>query len=76
MNEFINALKKNDKDKIKSLPKADLHNHAVFSCRRDYLIQNNVVIPKSENITSISTLISFARNYIKPLQNNIDGLNV
>ena len=74
MNEFINALKKNDKDKIKSLPKADLHNHAVFSCSRDYLIKNNVIIPKSESVTDISTLISFARCYIKPLQNNIDGL--
>ncbi len=74
MKDFIEALISMRKDNLIKFPKADLHNHAVFSCDRDYLSDNNIDIPKSEAVTDISSLINFARKYIKPLQNNIDGL--
>ena len=74
MDDFITALKSENKQKLIIVPKADLHNHAVFSCDRDYLNANNILIPKSETVVDITSLISFARNYIKPLQNNISGL--
>ena len=74
MKDFIEALGSMRKDNLIKFPKADLHNHAVFSCDRDYLSDNNIDIPKSEVVTDIASLISFARKYIKPLQNNIDGL--
>jgi len=73
---FIEALKNSDKEKLRLIPKADLHNHAVFSCDREYLVQNNIDIPLDQRVNNISDLINFARKYIKPLQNNKDGLSM
>ncbi len=36
---------------MKKLPKADLHDHAVFSCDREYLVRNGIAIPSNEKIT-------------------------
>ena len=74
MEDFIDALKGQNKQKLITIPKADLHNHAVFSCDRKYLEANKVRIPKSDEVRDITSLINFARNYIKPLQNNISVL--
>ena len=73
---FIESLKNLDKEKLAMIPKADLHNHAVFSCGRDYLAMNNVDIPLDQRVNNISDLINFARKYIKPLQNNKEGLSI
>lgn len=73
---FIEALKNSNKEKLRQIPKADLHNHAVFSCDREYLIQNNIDIPLDQRVNNISDLINFARKYIKPLQNNKEGLSM
>ena len=74
--KFIDALKKHDKDKLILIHKADLHNHAVFSCDREYLLNNNVNIPLDQKVNNISDLVDFARKYIKPLQNDKDGLSI
>ena len=74
--KFINALETKDKKELAKIPKYDLHHHAVFSCDRNYLEYNNYSIPESENVKDISSLISFARNYIKPIQNSPHGLTV
>jgi adenosine deaminase len=73
---FIEALKNSDKEKLRLIAKADLHNHAVFSCDREYLSQNNIDIPLDQRVNNISDLINFARKYIKPLQNNKEGLSM
>ncbi len=73
---FIEALTTSNQEKMKAIPKADLHNHAVFSCDRDYLIKNCIDIPSNERVNNITDLINFARKYIKPLQNNIEGLTL
>ena len=71
---FIQALTNANKEQLQRISKADLHNHAVFSCDRAYLIKKGIDIPSNERVNNIADLISFARKYIKPLQNNIDGL--
>ena len=73
---FIQSLKNNDYEMLKQFPKADLHNHAVFSCDREYLIKNGINIPSNERVNNITDLINFARKYIKPLQNDKDGLTI
>lgn len=73
---FIQALQSNNKEELKKFAKADLHNHIVFSCDREYLTENNVNIPLDEKVNNITDLINFARKYIKPLQNNTDGLTM
>lgn len=73
---FIQALINSNKEQMQKIPKADLHNHAVFSCDRTYLINNGIDIPSNQKVNNIADLISFARKYIKPLQNNIDGLTM
>lgn len=73
---FIQALIESNKEQMQRIPKADLHNHAVFSCDRKYLIKNDIDIPLNEKVNNISDLINFARKYIKPLQNNIDELTI
>ena len=73
---FIQALTNSNKAKMQMIPKADLHNHAVFSCDREYLLKNGIDIPSNERVNNIADLINFARKYIKPLQNNIEGLTL
>ncbi len=73
---FIEALKNNDKELMCKIEKADLHNHAVFSCDKSYLIKHNINIPTDEKIANISDLIKFARTYIKPIQETTEGLSI
>ena len=74
--KFIEALKNLDKAELMMISKGDLHNHAVFSCDREYLLNNNVNIPLDQKVNNISDLVDFARKYIKPLQNDKDGLSI
>lgn len=53
MNDFINALEQGDLEKIKSCPKADLHNHFVLGGSRRYLKELTGV-----EITSVKTPLS------------------
>ena len=68
---FIQSLTNSNKEQMQMIPKADLHNHAVFSCDREYLLKNGIDIPLNERVNNIADLINFARKYIKPLQNNL-----
>jgi len=75
MKDFENAIINNDICKLKSIDKIDIHNHAVSSCTKDYLIKHGINLPK-EKINNIQSLITFSRNYITPLQLDIKGLKL
>ena len=71
---FEQVLKNGDKNALADFAKSDLHNHAVFSCDRDYLLKAGYNVPSPNSVCNIATLIAYARNNIKPIQNNLQGL--
>ncbi len=71
---FFEALQNNDKKALSLISKGDLHNHAMFSCDREYLAQFGINIPQNAKVKDIASLIQFARQYIKPIQQNKDSL--
>lgn len=70
---FIQALKENDKEMMSKISKVDLHNHASYSCKFDYLKDNNISIG-NEKVNNIESLIQFNRKYITPLKQTKEGL--
>lgn len=70
---FIQALKENDKEMMSKISKVDLHNHASYSCKFDYLKDNNISIG-NEKVNNIESLIQFSRKYITPLKQTKEGL--
>ena len=73
MTDFQKAIINNDLLKLNSIKKVDIHNHAVSSCTKSYLINNGVSLSE-EKINDIHSLIEFSRNYLSPLQLDIKGL--
>ena len=73
--KFTEALKNNNKDLLKTIPKVDFHNHAVTSCTKKHLIDKGIDLP-DEKINNIESLIKFSRTYITPLQLNKEGLKL
>lgn len=74
--DFAQALKNNDKQSMKRFLKADLHNHAVFSCDKKFLIENNIELPLDIKIENFSDFANFAHKYIQPLENDKNGLTI
>lgn len=74
--DFINALGNGDINSLTKIIKTDLHNHATYSCTKKYLIDNGISLPSDDSVTNISTLNSFIRTYINPLQYNIETLPI
>ena len=74
-NIFIEGLKENNKEKIVQVEKVDLHNHASYSCNRQYLIKNGINIG-DEKIQDISSLIEYSRKYITPIKAAKEGLSL
>lgn len=72
---FKIALENNDKGLLNTIPKVDIHNHASYSCRKDYLIKNNIILPNNK-IVDIASLNDFCRTYINPIQYSEDGLKI
>lgn len=72
-NLFNKGLEEKNKKILSMVKKVDLHNHASYSCRKDYLKKNNVLLG-SEEINNIEKLIQFSRKYITPLKKNEQGL--
>lgn len=75
MTYFQKAIIDNDILKLKSIKKVDIHNHAVSSCTRLYLINNGIVLSE-EKINDIQSLINFNRKYLSPLQLDKNGLKL
>jgi adenosine deaminase len=51
--KFIEALKKHDIDKLRTIPKSDLHNHFVLGGSRDYIrLQTGIEIPFLKGVLS------------------------
>ena len=72
-NSFMQALKENNKEIMSQINKVDLHNHASYSCRLDYLVNNNINIG-NEKVSNIESLIQFSRKYITPVKQTEQGL--
>lgn len=75
MTDFQEAIIDNDILKLKSVEKVDIHNHAVSSCTKSYLINNGISLSE-EKIDDINSLINFNRKYLSPLQLDISGLKL
>ena len=75
MTDFQNAIINNDILKLRNIDKIDIHNHAVSSCTKSYLINNGICLSE-EKINDIQSLINFSRSYLSPLQLDINGLKL
>jgi len=72
---FIEGLKNNNKELLAKVPKIDIHNHAVYSCKKTYLIKNNIQLPEHK-ICDIASLNEFSKNYINSIQYTEEGLKL
>ncbi len=70
---FIQGLLENNKEKLSKVSKVDIHNHGSYSCTKDFLAKNAIIIG-NEQISSIQTLIEYSRKYITPLKSTEEGL--
>ena len=75
MTDFQNAIINNDILKLRIIDKIDIHNHAVSSCTKSYLINKGISLSE-EKINDIQSLINFSRSYLSPLQLDINGLKL
>ncbi|MGN0628343.1 MAG: adenosine deaminase [Oscillospiraceae bacterium] len=64
MDDFVEALKQKDLEKIKSFPKADLHNHFVLGGSRSYLCQTTGarIEPIKNPLSSMDEMHEWNRN--------------
>ena len=72
---FEKALINNDKILLASLDKIDIHNHAVSSCTKEYLMNKGINIAETK-IEDIQSLINFSRTYLSPMQLDKNGLKL
>lgn len=75
MTDFQNAIIYDDILTLRNIDKVDIHNHAVSSCTKTYLIDNGINLSE-DKINDIQSLISFSRSYLSPLQLDINGLKL
>lgn len=75
MENFKVALINNDISLLKCVEKVDIHNHAVSSCTKSYLINNGINLA-NDKIDDIQSLINFSRSYLTPLQLKEEGLKL
>lgn len=75
MTDFQNAIINNDVLTLRNIDKVDIHNHAVSSCTKAYLMDNGINLSE-DKINDIQSLINFSRSYLSPLQLDINGLKL
>ncbi len=75
MKDFKKALENNDIEALKKINKVDIHNHAIMSGTRKYLLDHNIQLSK-EKITDFQSFINFCRTYIRPIQLEEKGLRL
>lgn len=74
--KFVKAIESFDKKAMEDIKKADLHSHTLYSMDREYLEREGHIIPKSEGVCDIASLIDFSRKYIKPIIQTKQGLKI
>lgn len=75
MEDFKTALINHNLLTMNKIAKVDIHNHAVSSCTKEYLIRNGINLSE-EKINDIQSLINFSRSYLTPLQLKEEGLSL
>lgn len=75
MNDFKTAITNHDLLTMNKIGKIDIHNHAVSSCTREYLISKGIDL-SNDKIYDIQSLINFSRKYLTPLQLEKQGLRL
>lgn len=75
MNDFKKAIINNDINLLKKIEKVDIHNHAITSCTKNYLIKHDIKL-SNDKINNIESLINFSRNNLTPLQLEESGLKL
>ena len=75
MENFKVALINNDISLLKGVEKVDIHNHAITSCTKEYLIKHNIKL-SNDKINDIESLINFSRSNLTPLQLEESGLKL
>jgi len=66
--KFISALKNIDIDKMRKVPKGDLHNHITRGGNKRYIEEwAGVSIPKCPKLKDINDMNRWNAQYIKPL---------
>ena len=72
---FIDAVKSENLDMIRSFPKADLHNHFVLGGSRDYILNKSgyEIKPISEPLKSMSEMDAWSGQYIGNRFNSSEG---
>lgn len=73
--DFEKYLQNSDMESLKRVPKVDIHNHAISSCRKSYLTSHGIQL-SVDKITDIESLINFSRSYLTPLQQSYNGLKL
>lgn len=73
--KFLNGLKNNNIEVLKKIDKTDLHNHGAFSCTRDYIEDNGIILPYYK-VSDIESLNLFIRSHIKPIIDDIKKLPI
>jgi adenosine deaminase len=72
---FIDALKSEDLEAIRSFPKADLHNHFVLGGSREYIFGKTgyEISPISEPLKSMSEMDAWSSKYVGNRFNTAEG---
>ena len=64
MDHFKKAIIDNNISDLKSIYKVDIHNHAITSCTKEYLINHGIQL-SNDKIDDIQSLINFSRSNLK-----------
>ena len=75
MDHFKKAIIDNNISDLKSIYKVDIHNHAITSCTKEYLINHGIQL-SNDKIDDIQSLINFSRSNLKSLQLEEKGLRL
>ncbi|MBQ6588464.1 MAG: adenosine deaminase [Butyrivibrio sp.] len=72
---FIDAIKSENLDAIRSFPKADLHNHFVLGGSREYILEKigYEITPISKTLSSMSEMDAWSSKYIGNRFNSLEG---
>lgn len=75
MDHFKKAIIDNNISDLKSIYKVDIHNHAITSCTKEYLINHGIQL-SNDKIDDIQSLINFSRSNLRSLQLEEKGLRL
>lgn len=75
MSDFQKAIINNDINLLRNIDKVDIHNHAITSCTKKYLIEHGIKLT-NDKITDIESLINFSRINLPPIHSEEKGLKL